>query len=35
MFVTIVYFPTKEEAAQAYDAWAVRVKGKDTYLNRV
>ena len=35
MNVTIGFYPTEEEAARAYNAWALRVKGRDSYLNPV
>jgi hypothetical protein len=34
-YKTLGYFPTKEEAALAYNAVAVRYHGPDTYLNPV
>jgi hypothetical protein len=34
-YVCLGYFATKEDAARAYDAEAIRVYGPDTYLNRV
>jgi hypothetical protein len=34
-YVTIGYFPTKDEAALAYNAEARRLFGPDTYLNQV
>ena len=32
-YVCIGYFPTKEDAAKAYNEWALRAYGPDTYLN--
>lgn len=34
-FVCIGYFETKEEAGEAYNAWALRVYGPTAYLNPV
>ena len=33
--VTIGYFATKEEAAQAYNEYALRIYGPEAYLNPV
>jgi hypothetical protein len=34
-YVCIGYYPTKEEAARAYNRWALQLFGPTAYLNRV
>jgi hypothetical protein len=35
MYVTIGYFATKEEAAKAYNLWALKIYGPKAYFNPI